>query len=305
LDDYAYLARGVIELKAATQDPRWQTSATELADAMLKHFEDRDQGGFFFTPAGEEVPLGRSKNLYGGGNLPGANGVAAEVLLRLADLEQRPDYEAAAQRTLAALAGFATQKSSSDESLLLAAAYRLRTKAKSSVAPLPNIASTAPKADAELHEPSVDVRLYASKKAVAPGDSFQVAVEFQVQPGWHLYAAGASQLVRPTTVELQKIDWASASAIQSPAGRQLKDQVLKEDVRILEGVARYELTVSIAENASEGPAELKFDVQTQACSDRICLEPRKSVLSFPITVRRIPQDGGAPLPKADAAQPNL
>ncbi len=298
LDDYAYLARGLIELEAATKDPRWRSSAAELADAMLKQFEDPNQGAFFFTPAGEEVPLMRSKNLFGGGNMPGANGVAAEVLLRLADLDQRPAYEAAAQRTLATLADFASQKSSSDESLLLAAAYQFRTKLKNNEAPPKDIASMASKADAELHEASVDIRLYSSTTTVTPGDSFRVIVEFGIQRGWHLYAPGSSKLVRPATVELQKNEKASASVVQSPPGRELKDQVVNEDVHILEGVAKYELTVTIAKNAPSGPVELKFDVQTQACSDRTCLEPRKSVLSLPITIDRKATDGDSRRPES-------
>ena len=293
LDDYACLARGLIELEAATKDPHWRSSAAELANAMLKQFEDPDQGAFFFTAVGEEVPLARSKNLFGGGNLPGANGVAAEVLLRLADLDHRPAYEAAAQRTFAALASFATQKSSGDESLLLAAAYRLRTKVNhNNEAPADRIAPAAAKPDVELHEPSVHIRLYSSKTTIAPGDSFRVIVEFDIQRGWHLYAPGSSKLVRQTTVELLKNERASASVVQSPSGRELKDQFIKEDVHILEGAVKYELNVTIAKQAPSGPVELKFGVQTQACSDRTCLEPRTSTLSLPVTIQPDATDEG-------------
>ena len=55
-----------------------------------------------------------------------------------------------------------------------------------------------------------------------------------------------------------------------------------EDVRILEGVAEYELNVTIDKDATDGTVELKFEVQTQACDDRSCLQPHKSVLRLPI-----------------------
>jgi uncharacterized protein YyaL (SSP411 family) len=303
LDDYAYVARGLIELETSTKSPRWQTAAVQVADAMLKQFEDAEQGAFFFTPAGGDVPLMRSKNLFGGGNLPGANGVAAEVLMRLADLDQKSAYEDAAQRTLASLAGVATQKSSSDESLLLATAYRFRTKSKSHEAPAKDLASTASRADAQLHEPSVDVRLYSSKTAVAPGESFRVIVEFDILRGWHLYAPGSSKSVRAATVELQPNEQASVSDSKFPPGRELKDQVVKDNVRILEGVVRYELTVAIGKHAPSGQVELKFSVQTQACDDRTCFAPRKSVLSLPITIDPKATDGDKRHPEIFGAPP--
>jgi hypothetical protein len=64
----------------------------------------------------------------------------------------------------------------------------------------------------------------------------------------------------------------------------MKDKAVLEEVRILEGVAEYALDVTIAENAPDGPIELKFDIHTQACNDRTCLEPRQAVVRLPIKI---------------------
>ncbi len=284
LDDYAYLGRGLLELEAATKNQRWGAAAEQIADSMLKQFADPDRGAFFFTPAGADGPLLRSKNLLGEGNVPGANGVAAEFLLRLGDERHRPAYQEAGRRTLTSLAGFAGQRPSSAESLLLAAAYQFRSTPLNDQPVTKEVATAASKPEAELQEPPVDVRLYSSKSTVAPGETFRVAVDFDIQPGWHLYASGSSKSVRAATVELQKSERAAAVVSQAPAGRALKDQALGEEVRILEGVAEYELNVTVGKDAPDGPVELKFKIQSQACDDRSCLQPRESVLRLPIVV---------------------
>jgi len=286
LDDYAYLGRGLLELEAATKNGRWGLAAEQIADSMLKQFADPERGAFFFTPSGADGPLLRSKNLLGGGGVPGANGVAAEFLLRLADERHHVAYEQAGRQTLTSLAGFAGQRPSSAESLLLAAAYQIRAKSVNDEHATKEPATTPSKPDAELREPSVAVRLYRSKSAVAPGETFRVIVDFDIQEGWHLYASGSSKSVRPATVKLKRSERANATVAREPAGRALKDQVLMEDVRVLEGVAEYELSVTIDKDAPDGPVELKIEVETQACDGRSCMQPQKSVLHLPITVDR-------------------
>jgi uncharacterized protein YyaL (SSP411 family) len=284
LDDYAYLGCGLMELETATKEQRWGDAGEKIADSMLKQFADPDRGAFFFTPAGADGPLLRSKNLLGEGNVPGANGVAAEFLLRLGHERRRPAYQEAGRLSLTSLAGFAAQRPSSAESLLLAAAYQIRASSVNDERTAKKAATRASKPEAELHEPPVAIRLYSSKSTVAPGQTFRVVVDFDIQPGWHLYASGSSKSVRPATVELQKSEQAAAVVARAPVGRALKDQALMEDVRVLENVAEYELSVTIEKDAPDGPVELKFKVQTQACDERSCLQPRESVLRLPITV---------------------
>ena len=45
LEDYAYLAEGLVELYQTTFDERWFVAARALCDSILEHFEHPD-GGF-------------------------------------------------------------------------------------------------------------------------------------------------------------------------------------------------------------------------------------------------------------------
>ncbi len=92
LDDYAFLAWGLIELYEATFDVQRLQTALQLTDDMIQHFWDPDAGGFFFTPDdGEPLPI-RQKPVYDGA-VPSGNSVAMYNLLRLARLTGRTNYE--------------------------------------------------------------------------------------------------------------------------------------------------------------------------------------------------------------------
>ena len=101
LDDYAFLLDAVVELLQT----RWSSAHLEfavfLADGLLERFEDRENGGFWFTSHDHEALLHRSKPLADEA-VPSGNGVAAFALARLGYLLVEPRYLDAAERTLRA-----------------------------------------------------------------------------------------------------------------------------------------------------------------------------------------------------------
>ena len=82
LDDYAFLLDALLESMQAGYRERDMTWAGELADALLEHFEDPEQGGFFFTSHDHEALITRPKPGYDNAT-PSGNGVAAYALQRL------------------------------------------------------------------------------------------------------------------------------------------------------------------------------------------------------------------------------
>ncbi len=106
LDDYAALADGLLALYACTFEPRLFAAARALTDAMLEHFWDGREGGFFMTSDEHEELISRPKELFDNA-VPSGNSTAAGVLLRLAALSGNGVYAERAERTLAALTGIA------------------------------------------------------------------------------------------------------------------------------------------------------------------------------------------------------
>jgi uncharacterized protein YyaL (SSP411 family) len=101
LDDYAFLLDALLELLQA----RWSTEhlgmSIDLADALLAHFEDKANGGFWFTGNDHETLMHRPKPLADEAT-PSGNGVAALALQRLGFLLGETRYLDAAERTLRA-----------------------------------------------------------------------------------------------------------------------------------------------------------------------------------------------------------
>ncbi|HEY1407990.1 MAG TPA: thioredoxin domain-containing protein, partial [Promineifilum sp.] len=62
LEDYAYLADGLLALYQTTFEPRWFAWALEIGQLMLAHFAD-DAGGFFDTSDDHEVLIHRPKDV--------------------------------------------------------------------------------------------------------------------------------------------------------------------------------------------------------------------------------------------------
>ena len=101
---YAGILHGVLELYQTTLDPAQLDFALCLADALVARFHDHAHGGFWQSAAGADDLILRVKDDYDGAE-PSGNSLATLALLKLAVIAERPDYAAAAQRTLALFAG--------------------------------------------------------------------------------------------------------------------------------------------------------------------------------------------------------
>jgi uncharacterized protein YyaL (SSP411 family) len=124
LDDYAFLAAGLVDLFEATQDARWLREAIALEDVLASEFADDAGGGFFLTAADGEAPLARLKLAHDGA-VPSGNAVAAETLLRLAELTGDDARRAAADRVLQALGGGLARDPMGSAALAAALDFRL------------------------------------------------------------------------------------------------------------------------------------------------------------------------------------
>lgn len=99
LDDHAFLIEALIELLQGRFESEDLAFARVLADALLEHFEDRDQGGLFFTRHDHEALIQRPKPLHDNATASG-NGVAALALLRLGHLTGDMRYIEAGERVV-------------------------------------------------------------------------------------------------------------------------------------------------------------------------------------------------------------
>ena len=102
LEDYAFLANGLIELYQTAFEERYLIAARALAEFVLKHFQDPESPLFFFT--GDDAPplLVRKKEVMDN-VVPSSNAVMAEVLLSLSEYFTEPRYREKAEAMLHAI----------------------------------------------------------------------------------------------------------------------------------------------------------------------------------------------------------
>ncbi|MCI1728703.1 MAG: hypothetical protein LKM32_04650 [Chiayiivirga sp.] len=101
LDDHAFLLDALLaqlQYEWRDEDADW---ARALADILLRDFEDRELGGFWFTPHAHE-PLPQRPKPWFDEATPSGNAVAARALLHAGHLFAQTAWLEAAERTLRA-----------------------------------------------------------------------------------------------------------------------------------------------------------------------------------------------------------
>ena len=99
LEDYAYLAEGLIDLYEAGAHEGYLDEAVRLAERILADFADVQGGGFFTTSKNHEALILRSREGPDGAT-PSGNAVAASVLARLSFHFAREDFREAASNAI-------------------------------------------------------------------------------------------------------------------------------------------------------------------------------------------------------------
>ncbi|MDN5870943.1 MAG: thioredoxin domain-containing protein [Nitrococcus sp.] len=104
LDDHAYLLAALLEQLQARWNPRWLQWARAIADLLVERFEDKANGGLYFT-ADDHEPLVQRPRPLADDACPSGNAIAALALARLGHLLAEPRYLDAAERTVQTGAG--------------------------------------------------------------------------------------------------------------------------------------------------------------------------------------------------------
>jgi len=265
LDDYAFLADGLLDLRDATGDERWLNEAKSLAAVMKEHFWDREHGGFFLTSDDHEDLLLRLKPAHDQAT-PSGNGVAARVLIRLAGLTGEEEYLKTAHATLNAFLGVMQSMPRAASGMILAAAMLLESKS-------PAIAPAQP----------VTVTVSPSTGSATRGGAADVTIRIEIAKGYHInsHKPAAGDLV-PTELTLEGSDVASLGKVAYPAGKKVRLGFSALPLSVYEGAVTIRAQIAVAWNAAPRKVEVSLNVRVQPCSEDACLAPR--TLSVPFTL---------------------
>ena len=287
LEDYAFLAHGLLRLHRATGEARWLQEARSLVDRMIADFEDKEEGGFFFTASDHEQLLARAKDPFDNA-LPSGNSMAILDLLELYRLTHQTAYLDRAGKALGAFGTAIVKIPAALPLMLLGLGQYLDER--------PDRASSELASGATGTEPAdqiVTATIRDGEKSPAvrmPGGEFGVIVKLAIKPGWHIYAnpTGVAEL-NPTRLE---VDATSRGLVTMrkpvyPSGVQ---KVLassgKEKVALYEDDVEIKAACVVAADAKPGSVVLKFRLTYQACNDRLCQAPVTLAIPLEVTVGR-------------------
>jgi uncharacterized protein YyaL (SSP411 family) len=278
LEDHAFLAWGLLDLHEVTGAREWLDEARGLMDAMIQRFWDADEGGFFFVASDHESLIARTKEVFDQA-VPSGNGMAARLLVRLWLLTGDGRYEERAATMFRVFAGILEQAPRAAEHLLLA--FLAWSEAKPGVSDPAPSPTESPAARAQRGPVIATAEL--SKPRIVPGESVELRLALEAEPGWHLQSAKPSRAdLVATSVDLGLAEGLTPGEMRFPdgslspmGGERLSVYVGKVTVRVA-----IQADAGLPPGRLPGVARIRF----QACDDKRCLAPEQVELSFAVEI---------------------
>jgi uncharacterized protein YyaL (SSP411 family) len=283
VEDYAFLAHGLLRLHRATGEARWAREAQALVDRMITDFEDKENGGFYFTAGDHEQLLARAKDPFDNA-LPGGNSMAILDLIELYRITRQTAYLDRAGKALSAFGSAMVRVPVALPMMLIGLGRYLDERPESASKDF--MAQAKPEQPRDLMVTASASTAGDSPDELAPGHEFGVTVKVAIKPGWHIYAhpTGVADL-SPTRLDVhpESRNLVTIGKIDYPKGEQ---KVLassgKEKVALYEGEVGIKASCTLADEAKAGKVVLKFRLTHQACNDQLCQAP--FALEIPLTV---------------------
>jgi len=269
-EDYAMLARGLLELHRATGDEKWRTAAADLLDAMHERFWDDEHAGYFLN-ADDPYAIARTKSPMDSA-VPSGNAIAVHALLDLYELTGDDKWLNRADETMAAFSGMMQRAARAMVHLADAVSRRMRIDA-----PLPEVGlQEIGRADGALGATDSLSKVSVSAKAperVRTGEAFEIILRLSIDEGWHINAAEAGDGLIPTALDVRTESDVRVLGIDYPEAKRLETDFADGSIPVYEGDVVIVARLEVGENAPVGATiEIRLAYRVQACSETACLE---------------------------------
>ncbi len=304
LEDYTYLADGLLELYQSTGESKWLEEARLLAQQLEEHFLDAQAGGYFSTPNDGEQLLARRKP-YLDDVMPAGNGMAARVFTRLANLSGEPHYRELAAGVLGTFSGQFRATPTATESLQLALLMHLDRATSPAAVGEPivvksnagNETTAAPVPDSASYVKPVRVEAFMSSFEAGTQPP-KLLLKLSIDEGFHINApeisgedlvATSLKLQDNPAVELGEVRW--PRVLHKAYGGQA------EELAVFESAENWMVAeLKLKDGAKPGKLRLTFELTAQACDDKACQLPVTHLLTVPLEI--MPPDSKAkPAPR--------
>ena len=263
LDDYVFLADGLVALHSASGDPRWLPHARRLADHMIAEHEGPPGTGFYLqSSARDPGDLFVRPRILTDNVMPAGNTVALRVLRDLAMYTGDARYREAADRTQLALGDLFERAPAA-----VGTAVRSLASGPQLPAPPRKRAATGTSPPRLALDRIPTGRDFVSGRLERRGSIAVVVLE--IAEGWHVNANPASlDFLIPTKVQAAD---GGAVDVRYPKGSPYHPRFSREPLSVYEGAVQIPVETKAR----------KLSLTFQACDDSSCLPPETVELSAP------------------------
>jgi uncharacterized protein YyaL (SSP411 family) len=255
LDDYAFLAQGVLALHRADGGEKWKDAASSVVNAMKLKFADAPSTGsegLYFTDADATDLIIRQKTGLDS-PLPSGNAVAGLVCLELND-EQTP------RAVLETFAGTLQQNAEGMSAMVELADAFVRRYGSLRVEARPRTAADRPLSPQQLAAGIVSLD-------AAWEDARTLHVHLTILKGFHINANAAAKDLIATRLDLRDAD---SATIEYPPGAEQRFAFSDGPLRVYEGKTTIIVRFSKPQSGRD-PVEMRLTYQ--ACDESACLPP--------------------------------
>lgn len=262
-EDYAYLAEALLQLYDATLDIKWRDKASELVDAMLEKFWDKENGGFFMTEQNPDNLLPSSPKEINDNATSSGNSIALRTLVRLYKRTGKQQYQTYAQQLVRAYSDDITQRP-------YICSYLICGLVEMFIGEQIN------------QQWCADGNICLTGIALKQKERVKVELTIKMDQSWHINQISENDQSAPITIEAIN-NW-TVTEINFPKPINKIFDFQSESLDVYEGELKVELTLKNDElnlNELSFPDNLlKLKLQLQACNNEKCLAPETILLNL-------------------------
>lgn len=281
LDDYAWLAKGLMALYRATGDAYYKDQTLALVKTADQFLLDQDTGSYYLTDGSDKLPV-RIRQGMDTGALPSDNAVMAQVFVDLYRATNESQWKDRAQTLISAFSqGFLEQTGSYGH--MIHALMRLNGPGdKQWLDPVASVETAAAKEQpvpaAPAQEESIDkVKVHTHILHDQSSDTKKIVeITVDIEDGWHLNANPASlDFLIPTVADIQtdqpsevKVAYPDAEKYTTPLG----------EIDVYSGEAKITATITSKQPIDE--TKMRLLLQVQACQEATCYPPSQIAVNI-------------------------
>ena len=267
LEDYAWLARGLMALHRATENETYKAATITLIEAADLYFLDKDTDAYFMSED-DDTLLIRLKTGHDAGSLPPGNPVIAHAFV---DLYAATGDQIWKDKMTGIISAFGQDMINNPTmySHMIHAMMRMdntKTAVTVTATTTPPPANNKPQAIESKDKVHVQAQIIQNQST---GTHKSVTVSIEIEEGWHLNANPASlDFLIPTVVDIQseqtstmQINYPDAHTMETPLGK----------INIYQGTIEINATIDAKQPINT--SKMRALIQVQACQKDTCYPP--------------------------------